>query len=367
MSQLLHAGALMILILWSTLPIACAQHDTITTREYVPYFSMSGHYGKVFAHSPRLEPVRNATPLGITLHFVRHKISQRAWTSCHCYPKVGLSIGVWDLGNTKILGQAVIGMFYVEPVFGAWNRFSFSLRAGTGFSYQTRPYHPVSNPMNFSYSTRFAFPLHISLHQYYRLNTSWNLFLSATYDHISNGGIREPNAGINWPGISVGTGYYIHPTLFINRGKTDWRTTVDRFYRVEGSMYIAFKEPKSKVYLFSPGIEIKGLARVGRLSNVSLGTEWTFDNALAFHINEANQDTSPQRLSVAAGHEFILGRFLFSQQFGYYAWKPYSKGADVWQRYGIIYPIWKNLYFGSNLKVHGHISQQLDLRLSWRY
>lgn len=358
-------GFVLLVSLLGVLSVSAQSPETTQgPPDNIMQFRLKVHGGAVLIHSQELAPVRNSYPRGVELDFVRHKIGQRAWESCHCYPRVGLSMSYWDFDQPDILGQAVMGIFYVEPVFNAWRRVSYSVRAGTGFTWQNRPYDPQQNPLNQSYSTRVAFPLHISFLQHIRLSPQWVADLTVTYNHLSNGGFREPNKGVNWPGVGLGIGYYPQAPVFVNRGKDDWRSTMTRRFRYEVSAFVGFKEPVSKAYIFSPGLEVKAARRIARASNLSLGMEWIHDNALAFHIRRDEGNASPQRLSVAVGHEFILGKFFFSQQFGWYAWKPYSRGADVWQRYGLIYPVWRNVYVGSNLKVHGHVSQQLDLRIT---
>jgi hypothetical protein len=74
-------------------------------------------------------------------------------------------------------------------------------------------------------------------------------------------------------------------------------------------------------------------------------------------------DIDGNKVSVALGNEFLLGKFLFSQQLGIYVYKPYKAGADLYQRYGLVYRITRWLSFGINLKAHGRKANFLDFRL----
>lgn len=101
---------------------------------------------------------------------VWHYTTRNAWETCHCYPRLGVALTIWDYDNPEILGYGVTGLFFVEPVFGASKRVSFSIRAGVGLSYQTKPYDIESNSNNMSYSTYVAFPLQLGGNMHVRLN-----------------------------------------------------------------------------------------------------------------------------------------------------------------------------------------------------
>ncbi|GJM31683.1 MAG: hypothetical protein DHS20C18_06840 [Saprospiraceae bacterium] len=321
------------------------------------------HQGFVLVHSRHLRPIRNSYPTGLAFDLAWHKTGQKAWNACHCYPKLGVSLSLWDYDHPDILGHGLISMFYLEPVFGAWRTMSFSIRAAAGFSYQTKPYDEISNPNNLSYSTYIAVALQLGANLHIRLYPHWNLDITTVYNHFSNGGIKLPNKGINWPTAAIGVTRYFTVPNFQNREKKDWRIHSRREGRFEVSTFLAFKEPVSKLFLFSPGLEVKYSRQVSRLSALTLGAEWMYDNGTRYAIELAGRTESPQKGSLAIGHEFLFGKFIFSQQFGFYLYKPYRQGADVYQRYGLIYRISPRFFGGINLKAHRHVADFADFRL----
>lgn len=345
------------------LPLAGRAATTQDTTKAARMLGLRLHQGFVLVHSRELWPdLRNSYPTGLELDFAWHKISERAWKSCHCYPKLGISLGFWNYDEPEILGQGIIGMFYIEPVFGARKKVSFSVRAGFGLSYQNRPYDSLDNPRNTSYSTYVAFPLQLGGNLHIRLAPKWILDVTAVYNHFSNGGIREPNKGINWPSAALGFGYYIDTPHFQQRKKKNWREEMDPESRFDLTFLMAFQEPESKLYLFSPGFEFKFSRQVARINALTLGAEWLFDNQAAHELEQLGRSESSQKGSVALGHEFLLGKFIFSQQFGFYLYRPYKTGTDVYQRYGLVFRISKRFHFGINLKAHGHVADFLDFR-----
>jgi hypothetical protein len=116
----------------------------------------------------------------------------------------------------------------------------------------------------------------------------------------------------------------------------------------------------------SGGLEFKHARRVARLSNVSLGGEWMYDTNQA-KLAEGKSPETGHHLGAAVGHEFILGKFLFSQQIGVYFLKPSSRPEDLYQRYGLNYRINPSLLVGVNLKAHGHVADFLDMRIGFSF
>lgn len=323
------------------------------------------HQGYVLIHSRDLVPVKNSYPIGLEFDFAWHKVSEKAWMSCNCYPKTGIAISFWDYDSPEILGYGITNMFYIEPVFGADQVMSFSIRAGFGLSYQNKPYHPVDNPHNFSYSTYVAFPLQLGGSMHFRLKPKWYLDVTAVYNHFSNGGIKEPNKGINWPSAALGVGYYFQQPEFIDRVKKNWRDYQKPESRFDITFFMAFKEPVSKLYMFSPGLELKYSRQVSRINALTGGTELMADNFASYDMDQAQIDESHFKWSLAIGNEFLLGKFLFSQQIGVYTYKRFVPSDDIYHRWGLVYRISKNITAGINLKVHRHVADFIDFRMGY--
>ncbi len=130
---------------------------------------------------------------------------------------------------------------------------------------------------------------------------------------------------------------------------------------------MAFKEPVSKLYMFSPGIELKYSRQVSRINALTGGTEIIADNLSSYDMEQAGIDESHIKWSFAVGNEFILGKFLFSQQIGVYVYNHYSPSDDIYHRWGLAYRLGRNLITGINLKVHRHIADFIDFRIGYGF
>lgn len=329
------------------------------------FWQLGVHHGFILIHSRDLVPVRHSNPIGLEVEWGRHNLSARAWESCLCYPRSGLSLGLWDFEQPRILGQAVSVQLFVEPVFNAWRAWQFSLKGGFGFAAMNRPYHPTNNPLNQGYSTPVALSAQFGVLLNRTLAPGWELHASAIYRHISNGGVKEPNKGINWPTAGLGLRYYPHYPG-IRRGVVDdWRDHGAPQRRWELAFYTAFQEPESKAWLFSPGLEAKYSHQVSRVGALTGGAEWVLHQGSWFRMRKEGVRASAHQVALLVGHEFLLGRFYFGQQLGVYVYRPFRVRDDVYQRYTLSYRYSPHLLLGGSLKVYRHVADLLDLRVAF--
>jgi hypothetical protein len=76
------------------------------------------------------------------------------------------------------------------------------------------------------------------------------------------------------------------------------------------------------------------------------------------------RNENPEHLMAGlfAGNDFLLGRFVFGQQFGVYLYNPVGDTPDVFQRYYLEFMINNWLMSGMGMKAHGHVADFLDFR-----
>ena len=124
-----------------------------------------------------------------------HRADKQHWFSYLKTSKAGISIGYTDLGN-----QADLGEFFVLQPFLEYRLLKshrLNLHIGTGISYVTQKYHPVTNKYNRAVSTDLNWAFR--LFAYYNLILTpyarWRIGLG--YAHHSNGHARLPNQGYN--------------------------------------------------------------------------------------------------------------------------------------------------------------------------
>lgn len=339
-----------------------SQNDTGVTKPLFSY-SVSAHQAFVLVHSREIREIEDAYPRGLQVDLSWQQRDESSFNRCNCFPKLGASFQFWDFDNPEILGYGINAYFFVEPEYGASKFFSFSFRGGFGASILSNPHHPIENPDNQSYSTNIAFALIVAAKGSFRISNRDKIDFSAYYNHISNGGIKQPNKGINYPSLSLGITHNVNDLEYENHHKTDWKKS-ERQKRLDLTSFVSWKQVDKDVHVFAPGFEVKYSYQVASLSAITAGMEYLDDNFAKYQYEKNGVDDEWRKSSMALGHEFLLGRILFSQQLGIYLYNPDWQGDPVYQRYGFVYRFTDVVGLGINVKAHRQVADLVDYRLS---
>ncbi|MFO8055351.1 MAG: acyloxyacyl hydrolase [Bacteroidales bacterium] len=332
-----------------------------------PYVGVRAHYGFIIQHAGKVQAVSGSLPRRYELDLGWHLASAKAWKYCNCYPRAGLMLNSYDFDSPEVLGKGYGFVPYIEPFLSAEKTFSVSLKAGVGVVYLDNSYHPQKNPENHFYSTDISFVLLANAAANYRITPDLNLRLSANYNHISNGSIKQPNKGINFPTASLGVDYSFNYQGFPEREKEAFQPEAKHNSRVRISPFFTFKEAqKSDERQFAVvGLSTKYSRFVSWMNAFTAGLDWVWDESLKEKIRTHNlKNTAHNRIAITAGHELHIGKINFYQQMGVYIFVPYKAMDPVYQRYGLEYSFGQYIAAGVNLKAHRHVADFLDFRIS---
>lgn len=337
---------------------SCQQNTIFSTG--LNYF-----YGTTVPHSFEVQNTARAMVQGVQLEADWKKISQSTWDNCYCYPNMGVSL-TYSYFSNKVLGHSITGAYFIEPSFRLFKNTELGLKGYVGLSYLTDPYDPVSNSSNMSYSMPVTGFLAIGLgiHQ----SVSWHLRLQlyAQFFHNSNGGIKEPNYGIDYPLISAGANYILNPVDIPVREKSASKDFRNKKMRKDiyilGSSRLVEIGDKERYAVYGAGIGVS--KQVSILNAIVGGAEWHIDYGLKeMLIRENRAGLDYQFVGILAGNEFLLGKFLFSQQVGYYLYRGLPDFIMLYHRWGLMYRLNKNFSAGINLKAYADHVHFLDARV----
>ena len=327
------------------------------------------NWGFIIPHSNKIEELSHTNPWGIEMDINWHLIKRETWQYCFCYPRTGFSLMYTNFSNPEVIGSALALYPYIEPFISAEKPFSLSIRFGMGPTYMTKIYDQEKNPENLFNSSHLSFIVVLNMGFNYRVSPNINLRIAGNYNHISNGGIKQPNLGINFPTINAGLDWSLSPAHFPNREKNSDLVPNPEKFRLDIYLFGTGKidHKNSKNYIIS-GLGFNFSERIGRINAMTCGVEWINDGEIKYLAKE-NQITNKygniidhHRAGILFGHELLLGRFIFSQQLGFYIYSPFEPLDAVYQRYGILFKISDRIFTGINIKAHRHVADFLDLR-----
>lgn len=336
----------------------------IATAQIIQGYGLAFHEGRVWAHNKFIQNTAHAEVTMIQVEMDQHLGDTATWIKCKNYPHQGWMMNYTNYHNA-VLGHAFNIAYYIQPTLAFGKIAELGLRASTGISLATNPYDPASNPDNLSYSLPVTPHLVLGIHAGVHFLSHFTLTGSVQLNHISNGSLRKPNSGVNWPTASLGLRYRTISQLpkplrgfAVPKDHKKIRTDLALFYA--RSMYSLTNRT---MYSIS-GLQIQG-SYSGRLHGWTLGFELARDQLYnALIRNNAIPVSKPLLISLMAGHEFMMGHFIFSQYFGRYI---YQQGnyypSKFYHRWGMIYYPLKNWGIGVNMKVHIEQANCIDLRL----
>lgn len=328
-------------------------------------------YGSIFAHSPAVQNTKGSNPMGIEIQLMKQRVDRQAYNLCRCYPKQSLLAGVYSFDN-EVLGWSAMAAYLLEPSYRIGNRVLISMRGAAGLAYASDPYRAEKNPTNMSYSTTINAYLMYGVGFQWLFSNRTALQITGNFQHISNGGMKQPNKGVNWPSVGLHLVHYnrtpdlyrgprLKDTLWRNLG---WRKDVAVFGI--GKRWV--DEAGDSKRLPVAGLMAQAGKQISVTNQLNAGVEWSYDGTIERRLEVHNLPGSPFKVAITGGHEFLLGRFIFSQHVGVYVYKdnPYN---DAWfHRWGLLYHAGKHYWLGFNLKAHRQVADYIDIRLmySWR-
>lgn len=364
MSTLLQWCSILILVM--LIPVKTTNPSNAGDSHFPMSIGVRPHYGFIIIHSQDILPVKDSHPFGFGIDLSWHYNSKKAFDRCLCFPRLGISTTFWNYDSPEILGNGVNTIFFIEPFFGINNKVSFSFRAGTGLAYASLPYDPVENPENLSYSTRFSFALQVAAGLNVWLSDKMMMNASVNYNHISNGGMKDPNKGINYPTFSLGFDYYIRNAPFTPFPQSDWRKNDGQQTKFFISSFATKRElevDNEQKTFPAAGLNFRVSHQVSRINALGGGVEVMGDWSNREKIEQEGKNESHYMAGLFVGNDFLLGRFVFGQQFGVYVFNPYGGTPDLYQRYFLDLLVTKMLTTGVGLKAHGHVADFLDFRV----
>jgi hypothetical protein len=323
------------------------------------------HYGFILAHSEKIKSVSNTNPYGFELTFSRLHTNYESWRVFRKYNASGIQLSYFDFQNRDVIGQSYLVSIFTEPVIVARNKFIFSVKAGGGLSYQTKLYDYFTDSLNRFFSTRISFPLYISLRARYKVSSRLLFTISGQYNHISNGAIRVPNLGINYPTAGMGLEYFFRPVPDITKPMEPKPNTRKTSQYLNIQALAGFKWIYGE-FTTAAGVSARYTKQIRTFYAFGGGVELILDGGVRKVIEiEEEMQVDYKRFALLAGQDFILGKITFSQNLGFYLYSPYKAKNFFYEKYELLYSINSKLSFGMFVKSHAIDAELMGFALNY--
>lgn len=335
-------------------------------------FTLDLEQGFLFLHSQDVAPIGQSYPSALNVSYNQWLLDSSYWQNCRCFPRVGLGAGYHFYDNPQVLGWGLPVYAFLEPWYKLSDAWYMQIRASLGLIYLSEPYDESQNPLNLSYSLPISAYVSLGLGLGYQWNEHWRFGLQASYDHTSNGGVKEPNKGLNYPMLSLFADHSLDPISFksgklkpFDPTKARRRWSLHTAWAAKAGGTVGEGEQEQDVTYLVYGASLRYSHQVSKTSALFGGLDWVSNLAYQKQIQNQGLDFSHHQLSIEAGHEFLLGKFVFSQAAGVYLFKNFGAASDWYQRYLLLYYPWERLGLGPGLKAHAQVAEYLEFRIVW--
>jgi hypothetical protein len=330
-------------------------------------YSSRFHYGFIFTHTAVLHQFADRNPAGFEVDLMRLNNAEEDYIQCNCWSYSGVSLGFVNFGLPNILGNALTVNGFIEPVLLNYTLLKLNLRLGTGLAFLSKVYDAETNPTNQFFSSKLSFTLIGGLRFVVPINDQFRIEGSSWYNHISNGGIKQPNKGMNYPTFSLGLNYSPYREYFFDRNNMSFKTSQRNrkfFLRSFFSGKVQDETPEYPL-VFCPISGFSGgyIHPFSTLSLISLSMGIERDGYLNESLRRDGREIQKGIVDLALGYGVNAGRFTFLLRMGLYIVAPVDQNDIIFQQYDLFYSINSRLETGVYLKAHRHVAEHMGISL----
>jgi hypothetical protein len=341
------------------------------------------HIGRIIKHTKKIDIASNFIIPGAEIGIQRNTNGIKAWQQHWRKPSIGASFIFFQPG-VKTHGSAIGLISHMSLPTSRNIERGLAVRLGAGIGWVTKPYHFRDNPNQNAIGTHLNSVIQVRLgwrQRTPRLHYQFGL----AFTHFSNGGISQPNFGINMP-----SGYFVaykavghkkveptqqKSTIERDRNIKRWGLLVQGYYsKIEH--LIILDGPKYPVYGFSPTV----LYRINSYQRLMLGVDFERNEAVyqwfihaSGGADQAKIRLGSTRFGAFLGDEFLFGRFALSAQLSTYIGQKRNAWTlgRIYNKLGFRYflPTIKPAYItpsiGIQMKAHKSIAEYFALSVAF--
>lgn len=133
----------------------------------------------------------------LAIRLANRTSGKREWERRFLNPRYGVGVYVADYFEAEQIGRPIAVYGFFNAPFYRNEKLSFNYEFGFGFTFNWRSFDPVTNQFNVALGAGRSFLIDAGINARYALSPLLSVELGASLTHFSNGGIKQPNFGIN--------------------------------------------------------------------------------------------------------------------------------------------------------------------------
>jgi len=345
-----------------------------------PNLVMEGkvYYGWTLDHHIEITPYKRHYP-AFEVSLQRATYGRTRWEYMYNYPLIGIAYWYSDLGKTKPLGEAhAVFPFINFPLLGK-KGFNIYFRLGVGLGYLTKKYDRYENYENLAIGSHLNGNVNLLVEA--RMNMGKRLIAAGGVSlvHFSNGGIKQPNYGLNMPGVNLSLAYRLStenpymkrkllPELYLFEfdGKRYVNVDVDVAF---GAKSMQPMLGKGNMYLVS-AVWANMMWPVGYKGRLGFGVDISFDGSdkktLELRGVYPEHDIQLVNTGLNAAYEMAFSRMAIMMNLGWQLTGLDKRDGYVYEKLALRFGINENLYTALTLKANYGKADFISLGVGYR-
>ena len=281
----------------------------------------------------------------LTVEIGRQTDGSREWHHLYGLPAYGFGVSVASLGS-GVSRPVDAYTFFSWPFAHLNERFQVTTDFGMGVSWNWKAFNPQTRAYEAVLGSNLNARIDWGFYVRYIMTPQTSLYAGVDYTHRSNGGMRQPDQGINVIGPSVGLRYNLTPEHTVRPidDAPPFRPSWEYVVGVSGGRKNVLDEVNYLHHDFGAANVTTGLQRqFYRYGKVAVGADLMYDGSSdargdALHSGLVRQGAFGDRMAVGfyGGYEHIIGRFGAIVQAGYKVFNGSDNpnAPSLYERYG---------------------------------
>ena len=337
---------------------------------------------------------------------------RKLWQQIYGYPVIGFGIYSVTFFNDAELGTpTAVYSFINAPIIKRYKKWSINYEVGFGLAYNWKPYNPITNQYQLAIGSNKTVFLDAGLNVTILFGRHLDFSAGFTFTHFSNGAMRIPNFGINMRAPRIGLKYsfrgrpeftkqeipkFIKKWEWIILGAISVKQLA--FLRTSDENDSSYLTETYKIVTMSTGIN----RQISHKVKFGFGMDFSYDDSYNSYV-KYDSSGSFKKTDAGTGNKFTIGlhcsfelvisRLSLIIQPGWYVYRdkwdvpespvlpseqhpvgiaiPKRRSGNSYQRIGLKYHIFKNIFAGINVRAYDfsiadYIEWNIGYRIKWQ-
>jgi hypothetical protein len=334
-------------------------------------------YGFIYAHHLELE-IFNSHLTAFEINLQQETFGKHKWERAYAYPLIGLSFWYSGLGKSPYLGSAYALYPFINFPLVRHKNFMLTFRFGLGLGYLTKKFDRITNYKNLVIGSHFNAAVNLTFEVRYRLSQRLTMSGGFGLQHFSNGSLKLPNYGLNYPLVNIGMAYRLarENTFISDRfiAPTDpfeaiVKHTVE--FNFGGALGSKNMQAILKQNFLVFHIYENTFFPVSRKSKVGFGLDLSYDGShvaiLESHGLDASNKFKILRPGINAAYELGLSKLSLILNLGYYLGGLEKTNGPLYEKISFQYNLSKYIFANVMLKVHFGRADYIGWGIGYRF